>query len=167
MCEKTNKISQRLIKVFYRICRYLLIFYFLLCLEIRQALAIAQNTGAGPVEAEAWYATGELARLGGETAPALEAYARAQAVAGTGTAPDLLWQIHYGRAQSLILGGERQAAVSELEAAVLIIESVRARLQDRYAHSQGRMRTAAIHQAGGVRLLQPRGLRDLWTDHGR
>lgn len=98
--------------------------------EIRQALAIAQNTGAGPVEAEAWYATGELARLGGETAPALEAYARAQAVAGTGTAPDLLWQIHYGRAQSLILGGERQAAVSELEAAVLIIESVRARLQE-------------------------------------
>lgn len=98
--------------------------------EARKALAIAENTGAAPVAAEAWFAIGELARLGGNLVSALEAYTLAEAIGTSSTALDLLWQIHFGRAQALIQGGKRQQAVAELEAAVLIIESVRERLQE-------------------------------------
>lgn len=98
--------------------------------EARQALAIAESTGADPVEAEAWYALGELARLRNAGGSALEAFERAQAVAGDNTAPELLWQVHYGRARVLIQEGKRQQAANELEAAVQIIESVRERLAE-------------------------------------
>jgi CHAT domain-containing protein len=98
--------------------------------EARQALTIAENTDARPVEAEAWYAIGELARLKNNVDPALDAYAHAQKVAGADTDPNLLWQVHYGRARTQIQGGDRQQAVAELEAAVRIIESVRERLRE-------------------------------------
>jgi len=98
--------------------------------EARQALAIAETTGAKPVEAEAWFALGELARLGSASGPALEAFERAQAVAGNDMAPELLWQVHYGRARVLLQTGDRQEAAVELEAAVRIIESVRERLAE-------------------------------------
>lgn len=96
--------------------------------EARQALAIATNTGASFVESEAWFAIGELARLEGKVNPALDAYAQATAKAGTD--PNLLWQIHYGRARVQIHAGERHKAVAELEATVQIIESVRERLKE-------------------------------------
>jgi len=98
--------------------------------EARQALAVAERTGAVPVEAEAWYALGELARLEGGYVAALEAYANAESVAGAGAAPDLLWQIHYGRAQTQIEQGAPKSAIAELEAAVRIIESIRERLRE-------------------------------------
>jgi CHAT domain-containing protein/Tfp pilus assembly protein PilF len=105
--------------------------------EARKALAIAENTGASSVESEAWYAIGELARLEGRVNPALDAYAHATAQAGTD--PNLLWQIHYGRARVQIHAGDRHKAVAELKATVQIIESVRERLRE------DRFRAGYIH----------------------
>lgn len=98
--------------------------------EARQALAIAEETGASPIRAEAWFALGELARLRGDTDPALAAYAQAQETAAAGGDPDLVWQVHYGRARALAENNRREEAVAELEAAVKVIESVRERLRE-------------------------------------
>lgn len=98
--------------------------------EARQALAIAEKTDAAYSVAEAWYAMGELARYQGKMDIALESYQSAQAVSQEVTDPNLLWQIHYGRAQAQIQGGDRQSAVIELQAAVRVIESVRERLRE-------------------------------------
>ena len=98
--------------------------------EARQALAIAENIGAAYAIAEAWYAIGELARYQGKVDDALVSYQSAQAVSRQITDPDLLWQIHYGRAQAQIMSGDRLSAIAELQAAVRIIESVRERLRE-------------------------------------
>lgn len=98
--------------------------------EARQALAIARESGAFPVQAEAWYALGELARLQKKVNPALDAYSRADEVKTTRTDPDLAWQLHYSRAQVLTIAGRREDAVSELKSAVGIIESVRGQLRE-------------------------------------
>jgi CHAT domain-containing protein/tetratricopeptide (TPR) repeat protein len=98
--------------------------------EARQALALAEKIDAGFAQAEAWFASGELARLQGKTDAALESYTAAQEVSGVNTDPDLLWQIHYGRARAQIELDHRQAAVVELKAAVKIIESARERLRE-------------------------------------
>jgi len=98
--------------------------------EARQALAVAEQIDAGYAQAEAWYAIGEISRHQGKVSAALESYAAAQAVSGVTTDPDLLWQIHYGRARAQIGDGNRQNAVTELKAAVRIIESARSRLRE-------------------------------------
>ena len=98
--------------------------------EARQALELAIRTEAKPVAAEAWFAIAEVARADGDLGAAVEAYSKAQAVSAGDTDPELLWQIHYGRAQALIQQGKRLAAVSELEAAVKVIEAVRARIRE-------------------------------------
>ncbi|MFC1688561.1 CHAT domain-containing protein [Pseudomonadota bacterium] len=98
--------------------------------EARQALAVATDTGATSEQAEAWYALGELARLQGNLASALEAYGRAEETVASSGNPDLMWQVHYGRARILVASSQREEAVSELKAAVRIIESVRERLRE-------------------------------------
>jgi len=98
--------------------------------EARQALVIAEKIGAAYAVAEAWYAIAELARYQGKLDAALESYQSAQAISQEITDPDLLWQIHYGRAQAQIQAGDRRSAVTELQAAVRIIESVRERLRE-------------------------------------
>ena len=98
--------------------------------EAQRALAIAENTEADFAQADAWYAIAESARLQGKVNAALENYARAQEVSGPNTDPDLFWQIHYGRARAQIAHGDQQNAITELKAAVQIIESVRARLSE-------------------------------------
>jgi CHAT domain-containing protein len=98
--------------------------------EARQALAIAKRIEAGYELAEAWFAIGELARIQGQPDAAMGAYASAQLVSGESADPDLLWQIHYGRAQAQIQGDDRQDAIAELQAAVRIIESARSRLHE-------------------------------------
>ena len=98
--------------------------------EARRALAIAERIGAGDAVAGAWYEIAELERIQGHHGDALAAYDRAQAGLEPGLDPDLLWQVHYGRARLLIANREEQEAVAELEAAVRIIESVRQRLRE-------------------------------------
>jgi CHAT domain-containing protein/tetratricopeptide (TPR) repeat protein len=98
--------------------------------EAREALAIAGNTGASSIQAEAWFALGELARLQSDVNTALMAYGKAEETVTTGSNPDLMWQVHYGRARALEDNSLREEAVSELKAAVQIIESVRERLRE-------------------------------------
>ena len=98
--------------------------------EARRALAIAEDTEASPAAAEAWFALGELHRLQGQVETALRAYDHSQAAMGQGMDPDLRWQLHFGRAQALIERGDGLSAVTELEVAVGIIESVRQRLRE-------------------------------------
>lgn len=98
--------------------------------EARQALAVAQQIDAHFTQADAWYAIGETARRQGKFEAALKSYTTAQEISGTHTDPDLLWQIHFGKAQAQIKIGERQTAVTELQAAVRIIESARERLRE-------------------------------------
>ena len=98
--------------------------------EARQALSIAEQIDASFAQAEAWYAMGETARQLGKTSAALENYRSAQEVLGENTDPDLLWQIHYGRARTQIQDGKGQIAIAELQAAVRIIESARERLRE-------------------------------------
>jgi CHAT domain-containing protein/tetratricopeptide (TPR) repeat protein len=98
--------------------------------EARQALAIAVPVGAVYLHAEAWYAIAEAQRGRGEPDFALEAYGKAEKSLGQTGDPGLLWKIHHGRAKALLQVGQQQSAVSELEAAVRIIESVRAQVRE-------------------------------------
>jgi CHAT domain-containing protein/Tfp pilus assembly protein PilF len=98
--------------------------------EARQALALAGKINAEAAVAEAWYALGELARRQADLDSAFENYDKAQQASGIRTDPDILWQIHYGRALAQIEAGEHRSAVGELNAAVAIIEGVRDRLRE-------------------------------------
>ena len=98
--------------------------------EARQALATAESISAGFELAEAWFAIAELARQQGQLDAALESYANAQQVSGEQADPDLLWQIHYGRAQVQIRKSDRPSAIIELQSAARIIESARNRLHE-------------------------------------
>ena len=98
--------------------------------EASRALAIAGETGASSIMAEAWFALGELARLQGDVDTALTAYGQAKESVASGNDPDLMWQVHYGRARALADSNRREEAVSELKAAVKVIESVRERLRE-------------------------------------
>ena len=98
--------------------------------EAREALAIAMQAEAADNQAEAWFAIGELERLKGGEASALEAYSRSASAVAAGANPDLLWQIHYGMARARIKAGKREQALSDLEDAIRVIESVRERLRE-------------------------------------
>lgn len=93
--------------------------------ESRKALAIAERVGAEYLRNEAWYEIAEAERCREEPDAALEAYRKAEGNPGHVGDPSLLWKIHHGRAKSLLQLGRRQEAIVELEAAVLVIESVR------------------------------------------
>ena len=99
----------------------------------QRALIIAQRIESLPIAAEAWFEKAEAARGQSAFDQALEGYGQSQILAGTDGDPVLLWQIHYGRALGLEQKGELEAAVTELESAVRVIEGVRERLsEDRY-----------------------------------
>lgn len=98
--------------------------------EAREALAIAQRLGADYLSAEAWYGIGEAQRGRHESNAALASYRQAGMVLGQMGDPGLLWKIHHGRARSLTRLGDRQAAVTELQAAIRIIEGVRERVRE-------------------------------------
>jgi CHAT domain-containing protein len=95
-----------------------------------EALQASRAIGAAPIVAEAWFALGEAARGQKEFYESLMAYDEAELTAGSDGDPDLLWQLHYGRAQSLEQSGDLQAAVRSMEASVAVIESVRERLRE-------------------------------------
>jgi CHAT domain-containing protein len=98
--------------------------------EARQALAIAEPVGAAYLLAEAWYGIAEADRGRGEQEAALKAYQNAEKSLGETGDPGLLWKMHHGRAKSLLQLGQQQAAIGELEAAVRVIESVRAQVRE-------------------------------------
>jgi CHAT domain-containing protein/Tfp pilus assembly protein PilF len=99
--------------------------------ETEEALNIAREIEAWPLEALALYMQAELEREQGRLELALDDYATAFELSSKLGDPDLLWQIEYGRALALVEDGQKQAAVSALRAAVGHIESVRNRLREK------------------------------------
>jgi CHAT domain-containing protein/Tfp pilus assembly protein PilF len=98
--------------------------------EVDDALAIARDITARSIEAEALLARAELDRRGGRLQEARNGFDAAQAALAKSGDPELLWQIHFGRARTLEALGDRPGAVKSLRAAVTLIESVRSRLQE-------------------------------------
>jgi CHAT domain-containing protein len=96
----------------------------------RAALETAREIQATVIESQAWYALGESARARQDNEAAFEAYAAAESAAGGIGDPELLWQLHYGRAQTHEQAGDLEKAIRELTAAVQVIESVRERLSE-------------------------------------
>jgi CHAT domain-containing protein/Tfp pilus assembly protein PilF len=98
--------------------------------ETDQSLAIARDIGAPGLAAEALYSQAELARLRGHFREALEHYDAAERAGARIRDPELLWQVHFGRARAQEAIGNVSAALASLEAAVKLIEGVRARLEE-------------------------------------
>jgi CHAT domain-containing protein len=98
--------------------------------ETDQSLVISREVGAAGLEAEALYSRAELARAQKRFDAALEDYQAAEGAAARIGDPDLLWQIKFGRARAQEASGNASAALASLEAAVKLIEGVRARLRE-------------------------------------
>jgi CHAT domain-containing protein/tetratricopeptide (TPR) repeat protein len=99
--------------------------------QAERALALSDH-GAQPwFAARAQLALGRLAEAAGARERARAAYAAALRIALALGDPELLWRSHFGRARVLALDGDTDAAILALEQAVNVIESVRARLQQR------------------------------------
>jgi CHAT domain-containing protein/Tfp pilus assembly protein PilF len=97
------------------------------------ALKTGREIGARSTEAEALLALANARRSDGDTPRALTAYEQSFAVAESLGDPHILWQIHFGKAMTQVATGERDKAVTELLAAVSLIESVRNRIsKDRF-----------------------------------
>jgi CHAT domain-containing protein/tetratricopeptide (TPR) repeat protein len=95
-----------------------------------QSLVIARAIGAPGLEAEALYSRAEMARLQEHFGDALENYKAAERAETRIGDPDLLWQIHFGRARAQEASGNVSAALVSLAAAAGVIEGVRGRLQE-------------------------------------
>ena len=96
--------------------------------QANQALELSRMNDARPLEGEALYMLAEVDRSDGQPSNAIERYAEAEATLAQSGDPELLWQIHYGRAMAHEALGDKRAAVDALIVAVTIIESVRDRL---------------------------------------
>ncbi len=96
--------------------------------EIAQALTLSRQLGARLVESEALFAQAELDRRRQHFVAALEGFTAAEAAQAQIGDPNLLWQIHFGRALTYEALGNKTAAIDALLAAVTVIESVRSRL---------------------------------------
>ena len=95
-----------------------------------QALKIARDIGARQQEAEALYVFADNRRQTGRSDEALESFATAESILDKTGDPDLLWQIHFGRAKTFEALGDKSAAIKSLKQSVLLIESVRSRLRE-------------------------------------
>jgi CHAT domain-containing protein/tetratricopeptide (TPR) repeat protein len=98
--------------------------------QTEQALAIARDIGAAGLEAEALFSRAELARVQKRLDHALRDYRAAERAGARIGDPDLLWQIHFGRARVQEAHGDVNAAIASLELAIGLIEGVRGRLQE-------------------------------------
>ena len=96
------------------------------------ALAVkdAQALGARPLEAEALFARGEVARARRQFEATLRDDAAAAEIARTMGDPELGWRIAYGHGQALEGLGRNEEAVAAYEQAVHVIEGVRAQLRE-------------------------------------
>jgi CHAT domain-containing protein/Tfp pilus assembly protein PilF len=101
-----------------------------------QAIKDAQACGARPLEGEALFARGEVARARREFGEALRDDAGAGEIARSVGDPELGWRAEYGRAQALEGLDRNDEAVASYQQAVRVIESVRDRLrEERYRSS--------------------------------
>ncbi len=97
----------------------------------KQALELARSSGARSIEAEALYMLAELDRAQGNIEAALQGYKDADQLSREIGDPDLQWQIDYGRGMAFEQSGSIEEAITALEAAIGVIESVRNRLREK------------------------------------
>lgn len=96
----------------------------------QRALKAAREMRSPGLEAEALLAFAEIERRRRRFAGSLESYFAAEkAIAPIGD-PELLWQIHYGRALARKSLGDREGAEKSLVSAIDMIEGVRSRLRE-------------------------------------
>ena len=96
----------------------------------QRALDSAREMGSLSLQAEALLALAEIERRRQRFASSLESYDAAEkAIVSIGD-PDLLWQIHFGRALARKALGDRESAEKSLIAAIEVIEGVRSRLKE-------------------------------------
>ncbi len=95
-----------------------------------EALAIARRIGGRDLASEALFSAAELARAQRRFDRALAQYRAAENAQSRMGDPELLWQIHLGRARAQEAGGDVSGAIASLETAVRLIEGVRGRLQE-------------------------------------
>ncbi len=98
--------------------------------EANRGLEIARETGAPGLIGQAIYAQAELNRLQARLDPALAGFDQALAVLKTAPDPELEWQVHYGKGLALANSGDKEAAITSLQAAVSLIEGVRDHLRE-------------------------------------
>ncbi len=98
--------------------------------EIDQALLVTRDIGARQQEAEVLFVLAEKLRQTREFEKALNLFAAAESILNNTGDPDLLWQIHYGRAKTMESLDDKMAAIDSLKKSVVLIESVRSRLRE-------------------------------------
>lgn len=98
--------------------------------ELGAALEITRSIGARQQEAEALYVLAENERQNAKTEKALEHFGAAESILVDTGDPDILWQIYFGRAKVLESIGDKTGAINALRQSVVLIESVRSRLQE-------------------------------------
>ena len=98
--------------------------------EVEQALLVTRAIGARQQEAEALFVLADNLRQTSEFEQAMVLFAAAESILNDTGDPDLLWQVHFGRAKSLESLGDKMAAIDSLKQSVVLIESVRSRLRE-------------------------------------
>lgn len=98
--------------------------------EAKQAVEIARSTQARPLEVQALYAEGEIARAGNRDEEALGFYSAGENIVRETGDPELLWRLNFGRGQSLEALKRDQEALAAYQNAVKTIELVRSGLRE-------------------------------------
>jgi CHAT domain-containing protein len=98
--------------------------------EAQQAREIAQATQARPLELEALYAQGEVARASGRNEEALKFYSSGGDIVRETGNPELSWRLDFGRGQSLEVLGRNKEALAAYQNAIKTIELVRSGLRE-------------------------------------
>jgi CHAT domain-containing protein/Tfp pilus assembly protein PilF len=98
--------------------------------ELAAALAVAGVIESRQQEAEVLFVLAENERQTEHADQALRLYAAAESILVETGDPDILWQLHFGRAKTLEFMGDKLGAVESLRQSVLLIEGVRSRLRE-------------------------------------
>ncbi len=98
--------------------------------EAKQAHEIARAIEARPLEIEALYAQGEVARARTNHEEALKYFSSGEGIGRETADPELIWRLAYGRGQSLEALQRNEEALAAYQSAVKTIESVRSELRE-------------------------------------
>jgi CHAT domain-containing protein len=98
--------------------------------EATQAHEIAQATEARPLEVEALFAQGEIARARSQPEEALKYFLSGEAIVRQTSDPEISWRLAFARGQSLEALSRDEEALAAYQSAIKTIESVRSELRE-------------------------------------